>query len=397
MQNSGSLSELSLREILERMQKERATGTLKLTTDSRQATLYFLFGHLFHAVDENREGEDVVYDALGWNHGDFAFDSKAKLPAEESIKVPTAEILTRFVPAEGPVEVAAADGTPAEAPSLTGAVEEVAPEMAPSETAAEVVPLAEEEEPMPEVFAETPPPPAEPLPMEAAAVVAPEMAAAVLEGPPVRGPKRRKTDVRPGTRPPETMQLYPVPMGKAIHEGLTTGFIDFPKLLRTLRRDNLTGYVRLQSETFRGVMLFSSGAVVEAIYDSAGSVSTGKDAFEAVNGDIEEGNGTLDVIQLSPEMVTALYQLLTAPSIYEKLVARFIKADALLDFLRDAKASGAVIVRSGEQNGIVLLRDGELLGAYTSASRDISESAEKVLNPSLPANRLMERADERRR
>ncbi|MFY9615350.1 MAG: DUF4388 domain-containing protein, partial [Candidatus Dormiibacterota bacterium] len=93
MQNSGNLAELPLEGILETVQRDRATGTLHLTADQGQATLFFLFGHLFHAIDGEREGEPVVYEALNWREGEFTFDSKAKLPAEETIKVSTSELL----------------------------------------------------------------------------------------------------------------------------------------------------------------------------------------------------------------------------------------------------------------------------------------------------------------
>src|SRR4029077_1390469 len=98
--------------------------------------------------------------------------------------------------------------------------------------------------------------------------------------PPARALRRRATDKRPGTRPPETMELYPVPRGTLIYESLTASFVDFPKVLRSLGKDSHTGYVRLSGEGFDGVLLFSAGAVVESIYDSAGEVSTGKDAFD---------------------------------------------------------------------------------------------------------------------
>jgi len=175
------------------------------------------------------------------------------------------------------------------------------------------------------------------------------------------------------------MKLYPVPLGQSLHEGLTAGFVDFPKLLRSLAKDQHSGYVRLTGDGFVGVLLFASGAVVEAIYDATGSVSTGSDAFAHFGDRIDQGEGGLDVIQLSPEMVTGIYQLLTAPSVYEKLLARFIKADALLEHLSEQNTSGAVIVRgAGGATGVVLYRDGHLLGAYTDESREAADNAGKV-------------------
>src|SRR5437879_4446435 len=93
VQNSGTLTEMPMESILENVQQDRATGTLHLNSPGGTATLYFLFGHLFHAADGDRVGVPVVHQTLEWTEGDFTFDSKAKLPAEESIKVSTADLL----------------------------------------------------------------------------------------------------------------------------------------------------------------------------------------------------------------------------------------------------------------------------------------------------------------
>jgi len=354
LQSSGTLADLSLEGILDSVQKDRATGTLHLRSSDGEATLYFLFGHLFHATDASAEqGEPVVHRALGWSTGDFTFDAKAKLPAEETIKVSTAELLAGRPP------TSSSNGT---APGAS--VDEAAP--AEDDAAA---PASRLEEPAEPVAASSAPEPAA-APRSPAADSAPAGTAQ----------KRRRTDQRPGTRPPETMMLYPVPLGVSLHEGLTAGFVDFPKLLRSLSKDGHSGYVRLSGEGFLGVLLFSSGAVVEAIFDAGGTVSTGNSAFAMFGERIDNGEGGLDVIQLSPEMVTGIYQLLTANSMYEKLLARFIKADALLEYLSEQKTSGAVIVRGKEgATGIVLFREGELLGAYTDESRDAASDARKVV------------------
>ena len=351
MQSSGTLAELSLEGILDAVQKDRVTGTLHIRSGDGEATLYFLFGHLFHATDATAEqGEPVVHRALGWSTGDFTFDAKAKLPAEETIKVSTAELLAN--------RTDAGSSNGAQAPTDDDAGEAEA-----EEQVAEEGPAADSAG-------------GEPAPVAAAAD--PEPTAAPAEDD--NAPKRRRTDQRPGTRAPETMVLYPVPMGSPLHEGLTAGFVDFPKLLRSLAKDEHSGYVRLSGEGFLGVLLFSSGAVVEAIFDAGGKVSTGSAAFAMFGERIDNGEGGLDVIQLSPEMVTGIYQLLTAPSIYENLMARFIKADALLEYLAEQGTSGAVIVRGTDgATGIVLYREGQLLGAYTNDSRESTSDARKVV------------------
>ena len=362
MQNNGTLAEMPLEAILETIQKDRATGTLHLNSPSGTATLYLLFGHLFHAVDADRVGEPVVHETLDWTEGDFTFDSKAKLPAEESIKVSTAELLaswTAGVSASPPPPKAEPAAEPV-AEDLHAAVDTQPIDLAPYQPEAPGVPEALPEAEAPLVDAG----------LEAEVGADPEPAVAAA-----KGPKRRRTDVRPGTRPPETMELYPVPPGDALYESLTAAFVDFPKLLRSLNKDKHCGYVRLSGDEFHAVLVFSSGAVVEAIYEGLGEVSTGTKAFKRFAENIDNSEGYLDVIELSPEMVTAIFQLLTAPGLYDRLVARFVKFDALLEHLSAEGTSGAVIVRQDKKTGVVLFREGIILGSYTEASRNFEADA----------------------
>jgi hypothetical protein len=374
---------MPLEGILETIQKDRATGTLHMNGSNGKATLYFLFGHLFHAVDAERQGEPVVYDVLDWHDGDFTFDSKAKLPAEETIKISTAELVARRT-----------QGSAAEAPGPDSEAE-AASEVAANEMLAEAdrngmaAPAGDEPETAGDVSehtteAEALQAPAPEVTTEVEAAPAPEPVATQTEpaAPTPDGssfPRRRRTDIRPGTRPPETMELYPVPMGELIYQSLTAAFVDFPKLLRSLFKDHHSGYVRLSGDDFNAVLLFSAGAVVEAIYDGRGEVLTGVNAFQRFGKVIDNSEGNLDVIALSPEMVTATYQLLTAPSLYDKLNARFVRVDQLLEHLSEEGISGAAVVRLEGQCGIVFYRKGDILGCYTDSSPAVEADPAKML------------------
>src|SRR5690242_2592504 len=75
------------------MQAQRATGTLQVRNGGEAFSLFFLFGHLFHAYGDGSQGEDAVFEPLAWRQGDYTFDPKSKLPTEETITAPTADIL----------------------------------------------------------------------------------------------------------------------------------------------------------------------------------------------------------------------------------------------------------------------------------------------------------------
>ena len=331
LDNRGSLNQTPLLTLLQSKQAQRATGTLQVRNGGEAYSLFFLFGHLFHAYGNGSQGEDAVFTPLSWRQGDYSFDPKSKLPTEETITAPTADILAeakrRGVPG--------ADNGPAPAR-----------ESAPSQTAA----------PVPS----TPPQPK------------------VSERPVVsQPPAAAQPAATPEEGPPAT-ELYPLPVGKLVYESLKTAFVDFPKLLRSLSGDRLTGYLRLTGLASRGMILFYQGSLIESFYDGGAVVSTGRTAFSLFKNDVDRGEGSMDVIELSPEVVTAIYQLLTAPTILQGLLARFVDIRALLEYLQEEKIHGSLLVRAPDEMGIVLLRDGQLLGAFTRGQPQLMQDPEIV-------------------
>jgi hypothetical protein len=325
----GSLDSTPLLSLLQSMQAQRATGTLQVRNGGEAFSLFFLFGHLFHAYGNGSQGEEAVFEPLAWRQGDYTFDPKSKLPTEETITAPTADILAE----------AKRRGVPGA--SDNGAVAAARP--APAAAAAPQAPQVSER---PVVSQQQPAPGAQAQPA-------------------------------PDDGPPAT-ELYPLPVGKLVYESLKTAFVDFPKLLRSLSADHLTGYLRLTGAASRGMILFYQGSLIESFYDGGAVVSTGRTAFSLFKNDVDRGEGSMDVIELSAEVVTAIYQLLTAPTILQGLLARFVDVRALLQYLQEEKIHGSLLVRAPDEMGIVLLRDGALLGAFTRGQPQLMQDPEIV-------------------
>ena len=324
MQSHGSLAETPLRSLLEAAQGERSTGTLTLRNGSGEPTsLYFLFGHLFHAQGDGLAGDDAVVRALTWSKGEFEFDAKAKLPADETVKAGIPEL------------VQAAESAP-----RNGATEPPKDEKAEARG---------ERHPEPERKVEAPQP-------------------------------RRGVKHRP--QPKHGREPIPVPAGQVIYDSLKTSFVDFPRLITTLEKEGYTGYVRLLTDDATGLILFREGSALECIYDGAaepGGLMLGKTALHQFNEDVTTGHGVLDVVGLSPELIDGLYELTVSKPMYTELYAAWVDMKALLKFLSDRKLSGSVMIRSAGGTGVIILADGELAGAYTSESRDISDKPDRAL------------------
>jgi hypothetical protein len=344
LQSHGSLAESPLRSLLESAQGERSTGTLIVRNgNGESASLYFLFGHLFHAQSNGKSGDEAVVSALHWTRGDFEFDPKAKLPADETVKAGIPEL------------VHAADATPSAAPVEARPEPPAEPAEAPAERTEARKDHAETER----------------------KVEAPQ---------PRRGVKHRPS-------PKHGREPIPVPAGQILYDSLKTSFVDFPRLLTTLEREGYTGYVRLLTDDASGLILFREGSALECLYDGAaevGSLVLGKQGLQRFNDDVTAGHGVLDVVGLSPELVDGLYELTVSRPMYTELYAGWVDMKSLLNFLSERKLSGSVMIRSGAGTGVIILAEGELAGAYTSESRDIADKPDRVLALCEDPNAMIE-------
>ena len=396
MQTQGSLQESDLSSLLQTMQSERATGTLTLEDGSESCSLYFLFGHLFHATGPDGDGEEVVMKALTWRDGNFHFDPRAKLPAEETIKSSPAELIAAAEDAAQPEAVGV--GTGSAAPSLR-AIEGNAgsgagggvPEPSIWNPAASI-PSGSAESPGTYTAADSDEAKA-PSGADSwnagkpASATAPAYAPAeysptyVPAGPPGVGEDSDETAARStpsaGAPEPHPVGMLPIPSGHVQYEGLKSAFVDFPRLLRTLRTDRHTGFIRLTSGQASGVLLFRDGELVEAEAGDEGTAH-GEEAFEIFRRQMDTGEGLLDVVDVDTDTVSSVARLLTGPPLFAGLLARFINFPALLEYLSEEKLDGSVIVVGGSQTGVILLKQGSVLAAYTTDSRTPETGTEAV-------------------
>jgi len=326
LQARGALAETPLRSLLETAQGERSTGTLTVRNGSGQSTaLYFLFGHLFHAVGDGLAGDEAVVTALHWPGGEFEFDPKAKLPADETVKADIPELVRAADSAAKPPAAEPSKGDRAEARGERR-------EHADSEKKVE----------------------------------APQ---------PRRGVKHRP-------QPKHGREPIPVPAGQVIYDSLKTSFVDFPRLITTLEKEGYTGYVRLLTEDASGLILFREGSALECLYDGAtepGGLVMGKQGLMQFNDDVTAGHGVLDVVGLSPELIDGLYELTVSKPMYTELYASWVDMKGLLKFLSERKLSGSVMIRAATGTGVIIMSEGDLAGAYTSESRDISDKPDRAL------------------
>jgi hypothetical protein len=374
LQNQGSIGPATVAELLQTMQQDRATGTLLLENGSRQCSLHFLFGHLFHATGEGEEGEGAVMTALGWNSGAYTFNPRAKLPPEETINSSTDDLLRQWERQDGrapgaddleaavpePVAAGSASGWPEQAEAEDGEVADIEPFAAPPPPTPYSPPARQQQPP---------------------AAAAPARAAV----PPPAAPARRApvpTPPVPAARPPagatraQLSVMVPMPSGPTLHAGLKASFLNFPMLLKTLSQDGFSGYVSVTGETDRqrrGDILFKDGEILQSQQRGEGNYRRGKQAIQELVAHVGRGQGLIDAVELPSELVASVAPLIVATTVFINLPARIVDFQSLIEFIADQRVSGGILVSHGEQVAVALLGEGTPSGSYSTQAPELAE------------------------
>lgn len=78
---SGNLRELDLVRLIEITCQEGNQARLSINREGEEAILFFAGGNLVHAAIGARQGEEVIYELMGWKEGDFELEQDVPSPA----------------------------------------------------------------------------------------------------------------------------------------------------------------------------------------------------------------------------------------------------------------------------------------------------------------------------
>lgn len=90
---SGSLSEMSLPDMVQVLWHGRKTGALKIRSQAGSGEIHFVNGNVYNALYGNQRGEEAFYAMLGLTQGDFVLDPNFVAPQELFNKSPEALLL----------------------------------------------------------------------------------------------------------------------------------------------------------------------------------------------------------------------------------------------------------------------------------------------------------------
>jgi len=76
----GNLHDMAVADLIQHNCQDLKTAQLTIQHSGQQAVLYFMEGNLAHAVLGNQTGEEVVYQILTWEDGNFDLETGIKPP-----------------------------------------------------------------------------------------------------------------------------------------------------------------------------------------------------------------------------------------------------------------------------------------------------------------------------
>ena len=180
-----------------------------------------------------------------------------------------------------------------------------------------------------------------------------------------------------------------VPTGAPLYESLSARFIAYDRLLATLGQGGYSGYVRILGSGVNGILLFRNGKMIDCLWRDRDQLRQDEGAEASARSRLDSGEAVVDVVELQAELVDSLHHLASGAPTYPEMYASWVNLEGLVAFLKERRFSGTISIKSAAAGGVLMFRQGELEGAFTTDSRELStDEAEVVKLGSDPEARI---------
>jgi hypothetical protein len=170
-----------------------------------------------------------------------------------------------------------------------------------------------------------------------------------------------------------------VPSGAPLYESLSARFISFDRLTSTLGQGGYSGFVRVLGPGVNGILLFRNGKMIDCLWRDHDDLRQGEPAEARARNLMESGDAVVDIVDLQAELVDSLHHLASGATTYPEMYASWVNFEGLVAFLKERDFTGTISIKSSSGGGVLMLRRGELDGAFTTTSRELSSDESEVL------------------
>ena len=170
-----------------------------------------------------------------------------------------------------------------------------------------------------------------------------------------------------------------VPSGAPLYESLSARLIAFDRLASTLGQGGYSGFVRILGKGVNGILLFRNGKMIDCLWRDRDVLLQGEPAEARARNLMESGDAVVDVVDLQAELVDSLHHLASGAATYPEMYASWVNFEGLVAFLKQQSFTGTISIKSSSGGGVLMLRHGELDGAFTTNSRELSSDETEVV------------------
>ena len=171
-----------------------------------------------------------------------------------------------------------------------------------------------------------------------------------------------------------------LPRGNPVREKVNPGKINLPDALGKLQKSGFTGYLRFEAANGTGVIIFSSGKLISALYEEKADRLIAYDAIARIFELSLAGLLVLDIYKLSTELSMSIHALLHGNTLYKGQELKLIDIKALLGKLKQDKMSGCLRIYTDEKIALIFYKDGNPLGFFHDGSNDIETTADESMS-----------------
>ena len=175
--------------------------------------------------------------------------------------------------------------------------------------------------------------------------------------------------------------LYP--QGKTVIGDLKTAFVNIDGVLQELKSEQFTGYVKISSEHYDGLVIYENGDPVESVenYADGRPRVEGSEAMTNVIAKTKEGGGLLNIQELPSNVVNMMLRAIHSQVVYKDLLSEFTQIKNLLVTLKTKQITGHVEIEMNDGAGeaFIFLEDGKLIESLFSSGDGTTFSGKKGL------------------
>lgn len=180
-----------------------------------------------------------------------------------------------------------------------------------------------------------------------------------------------------------------LPRGNAVREKVDPGKINLPDALAKLQKGQFTGYLRFDTMTGTGVIIFTAGKLISALFEEGSEQLIAYDAIARIFELSLEGQANLDIYKLSGDLAISIHALLHGKVLYKGQELKLIDIKALLGKLKEDKMSGCLRIYTDDKIALIFYREGNPLGFFHDGSTDIeTQPGESMSVAQLPGAKV---------